>query len=88
MVSVQRSRVAQAMDKHDTIGIDLVAMVVDDLVVTGAEPLFMTDYIACGKGRPGTDCGDRHRNCQRLHPGRLCPPRRRNRRAPWASWRG
>lgn len=41
--------VAQRMDLHGTIGIDLVAMVVDDLVVTGAEPLFMTDYIACGK---------------------------------------
>jgi phosphoribosylformylglycinamidine cyclo-ligase len=44
--------VAQAMDVHDTIGIDLVAMVVDDLVVCGAEPLFMTDYIACGKVVP------------------------------------
>ncbi|MFW5420620.1 phosphoribosylformylglycinamidine cyclo-ligase [Nocardiopsis sp. CNT-189] len=39
---------AQRMDKHDTIGIDLVGMVVDDLVVSGAEPLFMTDYIATG----------------------------------------
>ena len=38
--------VARAMDVHDTIGIDLVAMVIDDLVVCGAEPLFMTDYIA------------------------------------------
>jgi phosphoribosylformylglycinamidine cyclo-ligase len=44
--------VAQRMDVHDTIGIDLVAMVVDDLVVCGAEPLFMTDYIATGKVVP------------------------------------
>ena len=44
--------IAQAMDKHDTIGLDLVAMVVDDLVVCGAEPLFMTDYIATGKVVP------------------------------------
>ncbi len=44
--------VAQAMGVHDTIGRDLVAMVVDDLVVCGAEPLFMTDYIACGKVDP------------------------------------
>jgi phosphoribosylformylglycinamidine cyclo-ligase len=44
--------VAQAMDVHDTIGFDLVGMVVDDLVVCGAEPLFMTDYIACGRVVP------------------------------------
>jgi phosphoribosylformylglycinamidine cyclo-ligase len=44
--------IAQAMDKHDTIGIDLVGMVVDDIVVCGAEPLFMTDYIATGKVVP------------------------------------
>ena len=44
--------IAQAMDVHDTIGFDLVGMVVDDLVVCGAEPLFMTDYIACGKVVP------------------------------------
>ncbi|GIH78970.1 phosphoribosylformylglycinamidine cyclo-ligase [Planobispora longispora] len=43
---------AQRVGKHDTIGIDLVGMVVDDLVVCGAEPLFMTDYIACGKVVP------------------------------------
>jgi phosphoribosylformylglycinamidine cyclo-ligase len=41
--------VAQAMDVHHTIGIDLVAMVVDDLVVCGAEPLFLQDYIVVGK---------------------------------------
>jgi phosphoribosylformylglycinamidine cyclo-ligase len=45
--------IAQAMDLHDTIGYDLVGMVVDDLVVCGAEPLFMTDYIACGHVVPG-----------------------------------
>lgn len=44
--------IAQAMDVHDTIGWDLVGMLVDDLVVCGAEPLFVTDYIACGKVRP------------------------------------
>ncbi|SDJ46864.1 phosphoribosylformylglycinamidine cyclo-ligase [Nonomuraea jiangxiensis] len=44
--------IAQQYGKHDTIGIDLVAMVLDDLVVCGAEPLFMTDYIACGKVVP------------------------------------
>ncbi len=43
---------AQALDRHDTIGIDLVAMVVDDLVVVGAEPLLLTDYIATGKVVP------------------------------------
>ncbi|MDX5318855.1 MAG: phosphoribosylformylglycinamidine cyclo-ligase [Actinomycetes bacterium] len=45
-------RIAQAMGVHHTIGQDLVAMVVDDLVVSGATPLFMTDYIACGKVVP------------------------------------
>ena len=45
--------IAQAMDVHDTIGWDLVGMVVDDIVVVGATPLFMTDYIACGRVVPG-----------------------------------
>jgi phosphoribosylformylglycinamidine cyclo-ligase len=44
--------IAQQLDVHDTIGFDLVGMVVDDIVVCGAEPLFMTDYIACGRVRP------------------------------------
>lgn len=44
--------IASAMDVHDTIGFDLVGMVVDDIVVVGAVPLFMTDYLACGKVVP------------------------------------
>lgn len=44
--------IAQAMGIYDTIGWDLIGMLVDDLVVTGAEPLFVTDYIACGKVHP------------------------------------
>jgi len=44
--------IAQAMNIHDTIGFDLVGMVVDDIVVVGAEPLFMTDYIATGSVVP------------------------------------
>ena len=44
--------IASRLDKHDTIGFDLVGMLVDDLVVCGAEPLFLTDYIACGRVVP------------------------------------
>lgn len=49
--------IAQQLDKHDTIGIDLVAMVVDDIVVCGAKPLVMTDYIATGKIVPSKIAG-------------------------------
>lgn len=44
--------IAQRLRRYDTIGLDLVGMVVDDLVVCGAEPLFMTDYLVCGRVDP------------------------------------
>ncbi len=79
--------IAQTLDRHDTVGIDLVAMVVDDLVCHGAEPLFLLDYIACGKLVPerierivsGIAKGCREAGCALLggetaeHPGVMEP---------------
>lgn len=79
--------IAQQLDIHDTVGIDLVAMVVDDLVACGAEPLFLLDYIACGEVVPdkvaeigaGIADGCRYAGCALLggetaeHPGVLRP---------------
>lgn len=78
---------ARALDRHDTVGIDLVAMVVDDLVACGAEPLFLLDYIACGEVVPervaeigaGIADGCRYAGCSLLggetaeHPGVMRP---------------
>jgi phosphoribosylformylglycinamidine cyclo-ligase len=79
--------VAQALDRHDTVGIDLVAMVVDDVVVTGAEPLFVLDYLAVGRVDPervaaivsGVAAGCRLARCALLggetaeHPDAMAP---------------
>ena len=73
--------VAQAMDKHDTVGLDLVAMVVDDLVVCGAEPLFLQDYIAVGRVIPEKVALTCRRHRGGLRAGRVRPAGRRDGRA-------
>ena len=76
-------KIAFLLDKHDTIGIDCVAMCVNDIAAQGAEPLFFLDYIACGKNRPekiarivsGVAAGCREAGCALIggetaeHPG-------------------
>ena len=72
------------MDVHDTIGFDLVGMLVDDLVVCGAEPLFLTDYIATGRVVPERIAAIVQGIAEACVAGRLRADRRRDRRAPRA----
>ena len=73
-------KIAFMMDKHNTIGIDLVAMCVNDILTSGAEPLFFLDYFATGKTQSRQSIRSYQRNSQRLQRGRLFTDWRRDRR--------
>ena len=68
-----KMKLAFLLDKHDTIGIDCVAMCVNDVACAGGEPLFFLDYIACGKNYPEKIADDRQAAWQRAAARRALP---------------
>ena len=74
-------RIAQLLGKHDTVGIDCVAMCVNDVACAGGEPLFFLDYIACGKNEPekiATIVKGVAEGCRQAGSLRFPPRRRKN----------
>ena len=71
-------KLAFLQDKHDTVGIDCVAMCVNDIICVGAKPLFFLDYIACGKNVPEKIASIVKGSCRWLHPVRVLPNRWRD----------
>lgn len=62
-----KQRIAQLMNKHDSVGIDCVAMCVNDIICCGAKPIFFLDYIAIGKNIPERSC-----RWSRAYPRAVC----------------
>ena len=82
-------KLAFATGRHATVGIDLVAMSVNDCLCAGAEPLLFLDYVAMSRDDPDLTAPGRQGDQRRLHRGRVRPARRRDRRScPTSTSRG